>query len=104
LPVTANAYQPLYQGNYDGYLLHTNFAGLCESGGVQICAISADPALSERIHFTSQADDVEGATNIALNIDGMLAYSLHAAQFDTWLPVAPGTHVATVISETASGT
>jgi hypothetical protein len=104
LPVTSNAYQPSYQGNYDGYLLHTDFAGLCASDAVQICKISADDDLPERIHFTGQAADVEGATSIALNIDGMLAYSLHAAQFDTWLPVAPGNHVATVVSQVASGT
>ena len=105
-PTTPDAYQPAYQGNDDGYLLHTDFAGLCPSGGegVEICAISADNTLSERIHFISQGGNVEAATNIALAVDGMSAYSLHAAQFDTWLPVAPGTHLATVVVEDASGT
>jgi hypothetical protein len=104
LHVTANAYQPSYHGNYDGYLLHTDFAGLCAGDGVAICMISADDALPERIHFTSQAADVEGTVSIALNIDGMFAYSLDAAQFDTWLPVAPGNHLATVVSQLANGT
>jgi|HubBroStandDraft_1064217.scaffolds.fasta_scaffold00006_78 hypothetical protein len=105
-PTTANAYQPAYLGSYDGYLLHTDFAGLCPSAEerVQVCAISADDTLSERIHFTSQDGSVEAATNIALSIDGMSAYNLNAAQFDTWLPVAPGTHLATVVVEDANGT
>jgi hypothetical protein len=105
-PITPDAYQPAYQGNVDGYLLHTDFAGLCPSGGegVEICGISADNILSERIHFTSQDGNVEAATNIALWIDGMSAYSLNAAQFDTWLPVAPGTHLANVVAEDAGGT
>jgi hypothetical protein len=102
-PTTANAYQPTYGGNYDGYLLHTDFAGLCSSNGVEICSISADGTSSERIHFTSQAGDVEGAVRILLSIDGMSAYGLNAAQFDTWLPVAPGKHVATVLAEDANG-
>jgi Bacterial Ig domain/Beta-propeller repeat len=102
-PTTANAYQPSYQGNYDGYLLHTDFAGLCPSDGVAICTIAADNTLPERIHFTGQASDVESARDIALSIDGMFAYSLHAAQFDTWLPVAPGNHLATAVVQDANG-
>jgi hypothetical protein len=102
---TPDAYQPAYQGNDDGYLLHTDFAGLCPSAEerVQICTISADNTLSERIHFTSQDGNVEAATNIALSIDGLSAYSLNAAQFDTWLPVAPGNHLATVVVKDANG-
>jgi hypothetical protein len=102
-PTTANAYQPTYQGSYDGYLLHTNFAGLCTGDGVAICTISPDTTLPERIHFTSQATDVEDASNISLSIDGMEAYRLHAAQFDTWLPVAPGNHIATAAVQDANG-
>jgi beta-propeller repeat-containing protein/Big-like domain-containing protein len=100
---TPNAYQPTYQGNGDGYLLHTNFAGLCTGDGVAICTISPDSTLPERIHFTSQASDVEDASDLALSIDGMVAYRLHAAQFDTWLPVAPGNHVATALVQDAGG-
>jgi Bacterial Ig domain/Beta-propeller repeat len=102
-PTTANAYQPTYQGNYDGYLLHADFAGLCTGDGVAICTLTPDSTLPERIHFISQASDVEAITNIALAIDGMPAYSLHAAQFDTWLPVAPGHHTASVLAQNISG-
>jgi hypothetical protein len=102
-PTTANAYQPSYQGNYDGYLLHTDMAGLCPSQGVEICTISADNTSSERTHFTSQAGDVEDAVRISLSIDGMSAYAIDAAQFDTWLPVAPGNHFATVSVEDGNG-
>jgi len=102
-PTTANAYQSSYQGNYDGYLLHTDLAGLCPSDGVEICTIFADNTSPERIHFASQAADGEDALSIALSIDGMFAYSLHAAQFDTWLPVAPGSHVAKVLAKDANG-
>ena len=103
-PTTPNAYQPTYQGNYDGILVHTDFEGLCPvAKGVKICTIAADANNSERIHFMAQSADLEGAANIALNIDGMYTYALHAAQFDTWLPVTPGNHVATVIAQDISG-
>jgi hypothetical protein len=104
-PTTANAYQPSYQGKYDGYVLHTDFAGLCGSGdeGVALCGIAADSTLPERLHFTGQASDVERVDSIVLDIDGMPAYGLHAAQFDTWLPVAPGSHVATVVTQDTTG-
>jgi hypothetical protein len=104
-PVTANAYQPTYGGNYDGFLFHTDFERLCagEGDGVALCTIAADPTSPERIHFTAQAANVEAADSITLAIDKMPAYFLHAAQFDTWLPVAPGDHTATVLVRDIKG-
>lgn len=97
-PVTPNAYQPTYKGNYDGFLFHTDFAPLCpvNNNGVAFCTIAPDSTSPERVHFSAQAANVETAASINLLIDGMPAYSLHAAQFDTWLPVAPGDHLASV--------
>lgn len=100
---TLNAYQPQDAGGYDGYLLHTNFAGLCETSSVAICAIAPDPGVPERIQFTAQAANVEGATSISLDIDGLVAFTSHAAQFDAWLPIAPGNHTATVIAQSTNG-
>jgi hypothetical protein len=104
-PTTANAYQPMYKGKYDGFLLHTNFAGLCanDEEGVEVCTISADSNLPERIHFTAQATNVERAEAIVLSIDGMTTYGLRSAQFDVWLPVAPGTHTASVLAQDVDG-
>ena len=105
-PTTPNAYQPLYQGNIDGYLFHTNFEGLCAAANnsVNICTVAANGNNTERIEFAAQSGDLETAANISLNIDGMLAYSRHAAQFDTWLPVAPGNHVAKAVALNTNGT
>lgn len=99
---TPNAFQPQYNGDYDGYLLHTDFAGLCSTTNLAFCLIGSDPSSSERIHFTAQSVDVESVTSIALVLDGMTAYSAHAAQFDIWLPVAPGKHTATVIAHAST--
>jgi hypothetical protein len=99
---TLNAYQPQDAGGNDGYLLHTNFAGVCETSTVAICAINPDPGSSERIQFTAQAANVEGATSISLDIDGLPAFTSHAAQFDVWLPVAVGNHTATVVSQSVN--
>ncbi len=95
-PTTPNAYQQNYAGNYDAYLVHTNFLGLCAPTTVSICTLAEDANNSERIHFAAQSADVEGATLISLALDGQIAYEIPAAQFDTWLPVAPGNHTATV--------
>ena len=94
---TSNAYQPTYQGGSDdGFLLHTNFAPLCSTSTVAICTIAADPHSAERIHFVSQAGNVEAAASLTLSIDSINVYSIHASQFDTWIPMAPGTHTAMV--------
>ncbi len=100
---TLNAYQPQDAGSYDGYLLHSNFAGLCETSTVAICAILPDSYSTQRIQFTAQAADVEGAKSISLYLDALLAFSSRAAQFDVWLPVALGNHTATVVSQSADG-
>lgn len=99
---TLNAYQPQNAGGNDGFLLHTNFAGLCETSTVAVCNIAPSPYSSERIEFTAQATNVEGATSIKLMIDGLSAFTSHAAQFDAWLPVAPGNHTATVVLQSAN--
>src|SRR5258708_3601788 len=100
---TLNAYQPQDAGSYDRYLLHSNFAGLCETSTVAICAILPDSYSTQRIQFTAQAADVEGAKSISLYLDALLAFSSRAAQFDVWLPVALGNHTATVVSQSADG-
>jgi hypothetical protein len=100
---TLNAYQPQAAGSYDGYLLHTNFAGLCETSTVAVCAIVPDSYSTQRLEFTAQAADVEGAKSIVLYLDGLVAFSSRAAQFDVWLPVALGNHTATVVSQSADG-
>jgi hypothetical protein len=98
-PTTPNAYQQVFGGDYDGVLVHTNFYPLCDgNGGVAICTLAANGNNSERIEFAAQSANLEDAADISLNIDGMFAYSLHAAQFDTWLPIAPGNHTATVLA------
>jgi Beta-propeller repeat len=103
-PTTANAFQPNYGGNYDGYLLHTDFAPSCSSGaGVAFCAILPDSASPELINFNAQASTGEGATSIGLNVDGMNIYGTRAAQLDAWLPIAPGNHVATVTAKDVGG-
>lgn len=96
-PTTPNAYQPTYQGGSDdGFLLHTNFDPLCATNTVEICTLAPDANNSDRIHFATQAADVEDAESITLALDGIPAYRMNAAQFDTWLPVAPGSHNAKV--------
>jgi hypothetical protein len=100
---TLNAYQPQDAGSYDGFFLHTNFAGLCEASTVAICAILPDSATPQRLQFIAQAADVEGAKSIVLYLDGLLAFSSRAAQFDVWLPVALGNHTATVVAQSADG-
>jgi hypothetical protein len=100
---TLNAYQPQDAGGYDGFLLHTNFAGLCETSMVALCNIVPSDYSSQRIEFTAQAADVEGATSIALFLDGESVFTSHAAQFDVWLPVALGNHTVSVISRSATG-
>lgn len=96
-PTTPNAFQPNYGGGTDdGYLVHTNFEGLCSPTTVEICTLAHDANNSEHIHVASQAANTEGAKQIRLYLDGQEAYAINAAQFDTWLPVAPGSHVATV--------
>jgi len=96
-PTTPNAYQPNYGGGTDdGYLVHTNFEGLCAPTTVEICTLAQDPNNSEHIHFTSQSANMEGANQIRLYLDGQEAYAVNAAQFDTWLSVAPGNHTAKV--------
>jgi len=98
-PTTPNAYQQVFGGDYDGVLVHTNFYPLCDgNGGVAICTLATNGNNSERIEFAAQSANLEDAADISLNIDGMFAYSLHAAQFDTWLPIAPGNHTATVLA------
>jgi hypothetical protein len=100
---TLNAFQPQDAGSYDGFLLHTSFAGLCETSTVAICAILPDSYSPQRIQFTAQAANVEGAKSISLYLDGMVAFSSRAAQFDVWLPVAFGNHTATVVSQAVNG-
>jgi hypothetical protein len=100
---TLNAYQPQDAGGDDGFLLHTNFALVCETSTVAICAINPSPYSSERIEFTAQAANLEGVTSLSLNIDGLPAFTSHAAQFDVWLPVAVGNHTATVVSQSVNG-
>ncbi len=102
-PTTSNAFQPAYAGNYDGVLFDSDFAGVCDSDGVAICSIAADSGNSERVHFIGQASDMEDNVNIALAIDGLPVYSSHAAQFDSWLPVAAGNHVARVLAQNLDG-
>lgn len=101
---TLNAYRAQDAGSYDAFLLHTDFSGLCETSSVAVCAITPDPYSSERIQFTAQAAGTEDATSIRLLLDGQTAFTSHAAQLDTWLPMAPGNHTATVISLAANGT
>ena len=96
-PTTPNAYQPNYGGGTDdGYLVHTDFEGLCSPTAVEICTLAQDPNNPERIHVASQAANMDGAMQIQLYLDGQQAYAVNAAQFDTWLPVAPGNHTAKV--------
>jgi hypothetical protein len=96
-PTTPNAYQPNFGGGSDdGFLLHTNFLGLCSTTTVGICTLAPDPNNSERFHITAQSANTEGAKQISLQIDGHVAYKIDAAQFDTWLPIAPGLHSAIV--------
>jgi hypothetical protein len=104
-PVTPNAYQRLYNGNYDGFLLHTNFPDLCGTGGegVELCNIDWDTGSPGLVHITAQAVDVEKAVSIVLSIDGAQVYSLHAAQLDTWVPVALGSHCASVVVTDSNG-
>jgi hypothetical protein len=103
LPTTPDAFQPLYQGNSDGFLLHTDFLGLCPSDGIEICSISPDQTAPELIQFVAQASEPEQAVNAALSIDDMAVYGEPAAQFDTWLGVAPGRHIATASSQNTAG-
>jgi hypothetical protein len=96
-PTTPNAYQANYSGgNDDGFLVHTDFFGLCSPTTVSICTLAEDASNSELIHFAAQAADVQDAKQILLTLDGQDAYKVNAAQFDTLLPVAPGTHTAIV--------
>ena len=97
LPTTPNAYQANFSGGADdAFLIHTSFLGLCSPTTVSICTLAEDASNSELIHFASQAANVEGAASISLALDGQAAYRVNAAQFDTSMPVAPGTHTATV--------
>jgi len=66
-------------------------------------AILPDSGTPQRLQFTAQAADVEGAKSIILYLDGLVAFSSRAAQFDVWLPVALGNHTATVVSQSADG-
>jgi hypothetical protein len=100
---TLNAYQPQDAGGYDAYLLHTNFAGLCETSSVAICAINPATSSTQLIQFTAQTANVEATTSMSLAIDGQIAYTSHSAQFDVWLPVALGNHTATVIAQSTGG-
>jgi hypothetical protein len=100
---TLNTCQPQDAGSYDGFLLHTNFAGLCETSPMAICAVLPDSYAPQRLEFTAQAADVEVAKSITLYLDGLLAFSSRAAQFDVWLPVALGNHSATVVSQAVNG-
>jgi len=104
-PVTPNAYQRLYKGNYDGFLLHTNFPDLCGTvgEGVELCNIDSEAGSPGLVHITAQAVDIEKAVSIVLSIDGAQVYSLHAAQLDTWVPVAIGSHNASVVVTDANG-
>lgn len=96
-PTTPNAYQPNYAGGTDdAYLLHSNFEGLCAPSTVEICTLAQSGSNSELIEFAAQAADIEGAKQISMSLDGQETYKIDAAQFDTLLPVAPGSHTATV--------
>jgi len=96
-PTTPNAYQSTFQGGTDdAFLVHTDFLGLCDPTTVMICTLAVSGSNSELIHFASQAADVEGAEFIFLALDGQTIYRVNGAQFDTLLPVAPGSHTATV--------
>jgi len=103
LPTTPDAFQPLYQGNTDGFLLHTDFSGLCSSDGIEICSISPDLTTPQRIQFVAQASKPEQTVRTTLSIDDMVVYSEPAAQFDTWLGIAPGQHIATASAQNAAG-
>ncbi len=104
-PTTPNAYQPNFGGGSDdGYLVHTNYEGLCNTTTVEICTLAQSGSNSELIHFASQAANLEGAKSISLSLDGQQAYTLNAAQFDTLLPVAPGSHTATVTFRAVNAT
>jgi hypothetical protein len=76
--------------------VHTNFEGLCAPTTVEICTLAQSGSNSELIHVAAQAANVEGAKSITLSLDGQQAYKLNAAQFDILLPIASGTHTATV--------
>ena len=102
-PVTSNAYQATNRGQSNGFLLHTNLAPLCATATAAFCGISSDPRNSERIHFVAQSARPQSAGSIALSVDGMRVYTSHAAQLDTWIPVAPGTHTGTVLAQQVSG-
>jgi len=94
---TPNVYQPNFGGgNDDGYLIHTNFESLCATSTVEICTLAQSGGNSELIQFAGQAANIEGAKSISLSLDGQQAYTVNAAQFDTLLPVAPGSYTATV--------
>jgi hypothetical protein len=70
---------------------------------VAVCAILPDSGIPQRIQFTAQAADTEGTKSIVLYLDGLVAFSSRAAQFDVWLPVALGNHTATVVSQSVDG-